>query len=808
MELEHLIQEKKNEYNALLQELQFLQNSIDQCRIKRREEEELLELKHKQLASIRHKLNLSYQDVDSKNREFDSLRRSMRETYNEFDKKDRRLREKAKDIENQENDLERKEMNYQVRVKVLEIKEERCKAIKSKEKLFEERVKDLDLKEEQYEEKVKELYLKEKKFVEEQVNVHEERVKDLESKEKRFEERLNELYSKEEELVKVHEGRLKDLELKERQFEQRVKDFDSKEVQRVKAHERRVKDLELKEKKFVERVKDFDSKEVQRVKAHEGRVKDLELKEKKFVESMQELESQKEGCEIERKELKSKEEQFEGRMKKHESNEKEFDERVKVLVSMEKQFEGQMKDLDLKERIDGRMKDLDSMEKQIEEQMKDLESKKNRYEEQVRKLESQVKELELKEKQLKLQVKDLETKQNQFEDNIENVQFLNNLVEKHELICSQISDVLQTSPDPAKLVLDTIKGFRPSQHERTKRNLLVDELNKTSSVISFQVKEEAIKFASEWKANLVEAAKDCLEVLNYFKFVATYDIGSYCQVPQFLSGTELNGNGFLVHLQTSSDPAELVLEMIQNPMLRRDEGIIIDKGHICLLDQLMRISPQIKPHVQEMAMKLALELKDIASRIAESSLVILGFLLLLFNYRLFSRFNFDEYQVLNLFEFVAHHKEAVELFQTFGFVDKISDFVENLITKQRYIGAVRFICAFKLADKFHLVNLLLRQHLEYTKLKVVARDVEIASLGDILECISDYSLESQDLVNEIRARIFVLEQEKQKENIVDIASSSTSQVRVQKPQEKKRGYEAVLANNSKHPRIDVPSSSS
>ncbi|KAK2449683.1 hypothetical protein QL285_008853 [Trifolium repens] len=433
----------------------------------------------------------------------------------------------------------------------------------------------------------------------------------------------------------------------------------------------------------------------------------------------------------------------------------------------------------------------------MEEQMKRLESKKNQYEARVKKLESQVNELELKEKQLKLQVKDLETKHNQFKDNIENVKLLNNLVEKHELICSKVSDVLQTSPDPAKLVLDTIKGFHQSQHEKTTRNLLVDELKKTSSVISFRVKEEAIKFASEWKANLGEPAKDCLEVFDYFKFVATYEIGSYCQVPQFLSGTELNGNDdVLVHLQTSSDPAELVLEMIQNPILRRDKGIVIDKGHICMLAQLMRISPRplIKPHVKEMAIKLALQLKATETGIEENSLVILAFLLLLFNYRLISRFNnFDKDQVLNLFEYAAHHKEAVDLFRIVGFVDKISDFVENLITKQRYLGAVRFICAFKLSDKFCLVNLLLRQHMENTKHKVKARDVEIASLRDILECISDYNLQYQNLVNEIKARIFVLEQVKQKENFVNIASSSTSQ-------EKKRRYEAVLANNSKHPR--------
>ena len=98
-------------------------------------------------------------------------------------------------------------------------------------------------------------------------------------------------------------------------------------------------------------------------------------------------------------------------------------------------------------------------------------------------------------------------------------------------IHSQVSAVLQASSDPAKLVLDAIQIFCPSHV----RNLLVDELHKTSPVISFHVKEEAIKFATEWKTNLSVLAKDNLEVLNYFKFVATYDIGS-CQAPQVLSG--------------------------------------------------------------------------------------------------------------------------------------------------------------------------------------------------------------------------------------------------------------------------------
>jgi len=136
--------------------------------------------------------------------------------------------------------------------------------------------------------------------------------------------------------------------------------------------------------------------------------------------------------------------------------------------------------------------------------------------------------------------------------------------------------------------------------------------------------------------------------------------------------SELNDNGILVNLQTAPNPAQLVLDIIRNPKLRRDEGIIIGKSQIFLLHQLTRNSPHIDPDIKYEAMNLALELKETARGCAENSLVVLGFLLLLSGYGLFPHFNFNEDEVLKLFEVVAHHKEAVELFWALGFVDKIN----------------------------------------------------------------------------------------------------------------------------------------
>ncbi|XP_013445693.2 uncharacterized protein [Medicago truncatula] len=81
--------------------------------------------------------------------------------------------------------------------------------------------------------------------------------------------------------------------------------------------------------------------------------------------------------------------------------------------------------------------------------------------------------------------------------------------------------------------------------------------------------------------------------------------------------------------------------------------------------------------------------------------------------------------------------------------------------------------------------------------KVKARDTEIASLKDILQCISDCNLEHHhNLVGEIKKRILVLEQENHKENSVSIASDSESSSK-----EKKRARKAVSKNQVKEQQL-------
>ncbi|XP_057456835.1 uncharacterized protein LOC130747812 [Lotus japonicus] len=675
---------------------------------------------------------------------------------------------------------------------------------------------------------------------------------------------------------KLEEG-MKDLELMKKQFEGRVKEFESKEKQ----YGGQGKELKVKERRFKERVKEFESKE----KQFEGRVKEIELREKHFEGKAKDIELKRNQYEEKLKELELKEAQFNEQLKELSSKEKEIGD----LEFKKNQYEGQLKELELKEaQFRLALKKLESEENQFEGRLKDLQSKQDQ-------LGRQQKELELKEKRCESLRKSFEEGQvlkgksnillHQVKaepqdltdvgsiNNCKNLQLLFNLLKNYALVCSQVPDALRASADSSIVVLDTIKSSCPPQLRqevaecdanisRAIRNLLIDELKKSSPVISSLAKQEAIKFASDWKVNIAAPDTDCLEILDFFKFVATYEIGSsfnehelqrlldiiaqHCQAQKALGNIEklpdnqicsTNADGrnlqllsnepasighdILACLQTSSDPATLVLDIIYNAIVpqkrKENEGVIIDWSHITLLDQLMRISPSphIRPQTRGAAKKLAMDLKANFYPIDENSSGVLGFLLLLSIYGLVSFFNEDE--VLKLFELVAQHKLAVELFRTLGFSDKISDLVENLIMKKRYVGAVRFICAYKLTDKIDPVGLLRLQIARANQLfrygrkkpiakKVRGKDLEIRILGEVLQCISDNNLGSQDLVNEIQDRILAIKQEKeelfvlqkQTEELGHLVSKLKTQ-EVHQPEDNKCAKEAFPENQEQQP---------
>ena len=187
-----------------------------------------------------------------------------------------------------------------------------------------------------------------------------------------------------------------------------------------------------------------------------------------------------------------------------------------------------------------------------------------------------------------------------------------------------------------------------------------------ASAIHSQVKMEQLEY-------LPAKNVACSSSVNLQLNATTY--GSLQFLNEQLNGADLTCNEILASPQLLSDPAKLVLDVMQGsfPYIweKGDTGFEagIMKSYILMLQQLKSLSPQIPPQVKEEAMKLAVEWKMKFTARAINSLEVLAFLLLLATYELTSSFNRDE--ILKLFEVVAEYKQALEVCQTLGFIDQI-----------------------------------------------------------------------------------------------------------------------------------------
>ncbi|MED6144303.1 hypothetical protein PIB30_014385 [Stylosanthes scabra] len=432
----------------------------------------------------------------------------------------------------------------------------------------------------------------------------------------------------------------------------------------------------------------------------EDQIKELESKKKQSAARMQEIELKERQIEERMKKLSSKEEQFEDQLEEVESIRKKYESKEKILAA-------RMEDIELKERqIEERIKKLNSKEEQFEVQLEEVESIRKKYESKEKRLAARMEDIELMERQLEERMKKLDSKDKQFEDQFEEVESIRMKYEikLNELLFKEKQDEAQWKDLEAKMM----------QHEAS------------------------VKSSKEQKQ----------EVANYKDNHSSTDGGNLT-----LFSSEPKDTDVLNILRSSSDPAKAMLVVMK-------DAIAIENTHIFLLEHLMEISPHIESHVREEAMELVLRMKANMRLSTDNSLVVFSFLMILSTYKLVSSFSEDE--VLELFEIVAHHKPAVELFRMlhFAFADKISDFVENLIKNEQYIKAVRFICAYDLPEKNRAADLL-REHVNKAKLfeepmskssKISTAIHEIKSLKTVLQCIPE-NQECEEVVKEIQDRI-------------------------------------------------------
>ncbi|CAJ2660602.1 unnamed protein product [Trifolium pratense] len=364
--------------------------------------------------------------------------------------------------------------------------------------------------------------------------------------------------------------------------------------------------------------------------------------ERQVTQLVNGLVSKQNHFESQLEELKAKEEQYQGKLKEHQSKESKFEGRVKELESEKKHFESRLKELESKEKqFKEQMKELLSNNEEFIGQVKEFELKEEELISQKKQFENQVEDFKLKEKQFEGRWKELESKENKFKVKV------NELKLKEKQFEGQVKD-----PE-SKLDTFVVQLNEPESTEKQYEPLINSH-------------DEEEEFVTSYMDN---------------ELSPTIDNGTSFQL------LPRDKTDILANLRESSDPAKVVLDIIQNPFIPRckkgDNAVIIDDRHIYLLEQLMRISPNIKPCVREDALKLALDLK---ANMKENSLVVLGFLLLLSIYGLVSYF--DEDEVLELFAFVAQHKIAVQLFGSLGFAKKVSDFMENLVKRKQFDSTV------------------------------------------------------------------------------------------------------------------------
>ncbi|XP_062006320.1 FRIGIDA-like protein 2 [Rosa rugosa] len=141
----------------------------------------------------------------------------------------------------------------------------------------------------------------------------------------------------------------------------------------------------------------------------------------------------------------------------------------------------------------------------------------------------------------------------------------------------------------------------------------------------------------------------------------------------------------------------------------------------------------------------------------------------------------DAEKVVKLIGVICQRGEIMELCQGLDSGDKIHDVIRILIERKQLIEAVRFICTFKLTDKFPPVPLLNESVEDAEKWwsetfsqkksldkKGKAVDDRITNLRAVVQCVEEYNLQSEyslaDIINDI------LELEKLKENLHSVAS--------------------------------------
>ncbi|XP_056165376.1 FRIGIDA-like protein 5 isoform X2 [Syzygium oleosum] len=114
---------------------------------------------------------------------------------------------------------------------------------------------------------------------------------------------------------------------------------------------------------------------------------------------------------------------------------------------------------------------------------------------------------------------------------------------EYELVRDEISALLQSSSDPASLVLNTLKYTDPSNSREFIRLgipvkrciLLLDHLKRFSPIINPQLSQEAKQFCTSWKLNLKAGKDDHMETICFLQFLAAFKLAPLVSANEVLN---------------------------------------------------------------------------------------------------------------------------------------------------------------------------------------------------------------------------------------------------------------------------------
>ncbi|XP_073265341.1 uncharacterized protein [Populus alba] len=594
---------------------------------------------------------------------------------------------------------------------------EREREVGVKEKRVEELVNEVKLKDQDFKEWRRELELKEINFGQKV----RERYDEIELKEKKVEEEFREVALREERADK----RFKEAEEKERRVgelfkEVRVKDDEFWEWR--KEVELKEKELELKGREVEERIKEIGLKD----RKVEERIKEIGLKDRKVEESLKELGLKDRKVEERINEIGLKDRKVEERLKEIGFKDRKVGERLKEVGLKDRMVEERLKEVGLKGReVEERVKKIALMEKNVGKRSEEVEL--NR-----RKLEEGFRELESKSREVEEIIKGVELKEKELEERCRAFDLKGKQIEEVQLKEKELEERLQEVEMENKKCLERIKEFE------LKEKQVADACNA-------RVKSETVDYSLD--ANLHFSVKMDGKALQIL-------LNKRCKHDEKMK------NEVSIALGLSSDPAKLVLDAMEGfhpPHLREGDvefkEVVVKRSCNLLLEQLMKISPAIKPHVRKEATKLAFLWMIKMTVDGQQNSDVLGFFNLLAAYGLASAFDSDE--LISRLVIIARNKQTPEFLRVLELGDKIPGFIQNLILKKQPMEAIRFIYAFEMVNQFPpgpiLRDYLSGSKIAARKIKRSSKSIEgvvesvkrrVADLMVVLKCVEDYKLET------------------------------------------------------------------